>query len=73
MVHRNIEETGVKRVSLIKEIAELIRKVLPKNASHQQVSPKIDPSIIGEQTLRRSEKNLSSSLPRTRLQGTMYM
>lgn len=39
-----------------KEIVEFLRKILPKNTSHQQVPPKINPSIIGEQTPRRSEE-----------------
>ena len=73
MVRRNIEETDVKREALIKEITEFLREVLPKNTSHQQVSPKIDLSIICKQTLRQSEKKLSTSLPRPRLQRTIYM
>jgi len=45
-----------KRGALIKAIAEFLRKVLSKNTSHHQVSPKIYPSIIGEQTSRRSDR-----------------
>ena len=42
-----IQETNVQRDELIKEIAEFLRKVLPTDILHQQVSPKIDLSIIG--------------------------
>jgi len=39
-----IQGTNTKRVPLIKEIAEFLRKVLPEEKSHQQVFPKIEPS-----------------------------
>jgi hypothetical protein len=34
-----IQETNVQREALIKEIAEFLRKLLPTDTLHQQVSP----------------------------------
>ena len=42
-----IQETNIKREALIKQFAEFLRKVLPKDKSHQQVYPKIE---LSEQT-----------------------
>jgi len=56
MFGRKIEETGIKREATIKEIAEFLRKLLPKNTLHQQVTRKINPANIGEKNPRRPEK-----------------
>jgi len=34
-----IDETNVRREAVIKEIAEFLRKVLPKHTLHQQTPP----------------------------------
>ena len=52
-----IKETNVQREALIKEIIEFLRKVLPTDTLHQNVSPKIDPSIVGKQSPRQVQKD----------------
>jgi len=49
-----IRETDFKREALTKEFAEFLRKVLPKDKTHQQqehVTPKLD--VVSEQTLSK--------------------
>jgi len=57
-------ETDVKREAMIKEITEFLRKLLPKIKSHQHFFPKIDSSIIGEQT----PSIISEQTPRRRFE-----
>jgi hypothetical protein len=58
-----IQETNINREALIKEIAEFLRKVLPKDKSHEQVFPKIESSeqTSSEQTSQQRFEVLSTS------------
>ena len=60
-----IHETNVQREAIIKQIAELLRKVLPTDTLHQRVSPKRDrsPSLKGTQTPQQVEKDTVLVLP----------
>jgi len=44
----SIRESNFKREALIKEFAEFLRKVLPKDKSQEHVIPKMD--VVSEQT-----------------------
>ena len=49
-----IQETNIKREALIKEFAEFLKKVLPKDKSHQQEQEQVIPKIeLLEQTPQR--------------------
>jgi len=52
-----VQETNIQHAVLIRENAELFRKLLPTDILQRQVSPKIDPSIIGKQNPRQVEKD----------------
>jgi len=43
-LRERIQETNVQRVVIIKQIAEMLRKVLPTYTLHLRVSPKRDRS-----------------------------
>jgi len=53
-----IRESNFQREALIKEFAEFLRKILPKDKSQEHVIPKMD--VVSEQTL---SKTTSSSPP----------
>ena len=59
------QETNVQREAIIKQIAELLRKVLPTDTIHQRLSPKRDrsPSFIGTQSVQLVEKDSVLVLP----------
>ena len=62
-LRERIQETNVQREAIIKQIAELLRKVLPTDTLHQRVSPKRDrsPSFIGRNRLKKILYSSSST------------
>jgi hypothetical protein len=60
-----IHETNDQREAIIKQIAELLRKVLPTDTLHQRVSPKRDrsPSLIDTQIPQQVAKDTVLVLP----------
>ena len=58
-IRERIRECNFKREALIKEFAEFLRNVLPKDKSQEHVIPKMD--VVSEQTL--SKQNSSSPPP----------
>jgi len=64
-LRERIQDTNVQREAIIKQIAQLLRKVLPTDTLHQRVSPKRDRSLsfIGTQTPQQIEKDTELVLP----------
>jgi len=60
-----IQETDVLREAIIKQIAEMLRKLVPTDTLHQRVSRKRDrsPSFIGTQTPQQVEKDTVLVIP----------
>ena len=74
-LRERIQDTNVQREAIIKQIAQLLRKVLPTDTLHQRVPPKRgrSPSFIGTQTPQPVDKILFSSYASILVRGTMYM